>query len=494
MSPEESRALAERLGRALKSGFSRQTAELMEQIRELANPPVETILELLMFESGVSRMGEEDDQKYAGRRHTLSFSFTEKSLAIMTTLASLVADFGEPAIPPIVEVVHGKWLKGVQFKPSSHEGIMILLERMGRPILPHLLQWLEGTNRAAAEAAAYTLRCFPEKAVMDALVATNDCTHQRATINLSYVANHSLADMTRSHLNQISEYLRSPNADFRRGVVWALVKSNQADAIPIVIGHYSHETDQGNKGNILELLGPLKDQRAIGLFQTVAAADDSLLRSHATSGLEWLGVNIGTVEKLLQKGTHSDPSIAADSIEALGQHKDPKAVPALLIALTHPTARIRNKALLALGKIGDSRAIEPMLRCLMSDGVDEDQPPGCRLGWYCLEGLGFAVVGPLTQILESPNPNHAANAAEILGEIKATLALPALLKALNSAEWLVRCRAVTAIALIGDDQAKETLQKLSSDPDPRVASEVVLVLSKMKAKKKQSPFLADKKR
>jgi HEAT repeat protein len=483
---QDDRGLVERLVPVLRSGSSEEIAGLTARIRELRNPPVEAILGILMSETGptVSRMGEEDDRKYAGRRSLLTFSLSEPSLMLIYTLSSLIADIGERAIPAIIQVVHGKWINELRFNPGTHEGIMVVLEKMGRSILPHLLTWLDGDCRAAAEAAAYTLRHFPEETVMNALVATNVLLRQNTIINLSYVANHSLAYMARSHFPQIREFLNSSDEQIRRGGIVALARSNHPDAVPVLGEHFSRERYGCNKSLLLQEVGTLKDKRAVELFQAAAASDDAVLRSFAITGLQLLGENVGTVERLIERATHQDFGISADAIEALGEHRDPKALPVLLNALTHPRARIRNQALLALGKIGDTRSVEPMLRCLMNDRADEEEPPGCSMSWYCLEGLGFAVVGPLMQILESPNPKHVANATEILGRIKTTLALPNLIKVLNSREWLVRCRAVSAVALIHDERAEDLLERMSTDPDPRVASEAARCLVKIRAERK----------
>ena len=56
-----------------------------------------------------------------------------------------------------------------------------------------------------------------------------------------------------------------------------------------------------------------------------------------------------------------------ESVKALGKIRDSKAFDALIMVLKDPDLNVRRKALFALGKIGDIRAIEPIEELLQNE-------------------------------------------------------------------------------------------------------------------------------
>ena len=85
---------------------------------------------------------------------------------------------------------------------------------------------------------------------------------------------------------------------------------------------------------------------------------------------------------------------------------------------------------ITLGKIGDPRAVEPLIDALQDDA--------------------FA--------------NVRGRAAEALGEIGDPRSVEPLIAALNDEDWLVRGRAARALGKIGDLRAIEPLKKASKIP------------------------------
>jgi HEAT repeat protein len=68
-----------------------------------------------------------------------------------------------------------------------------------------------------------------------------------------------------------------------------------------------------------------------------------------------------------------DPSKRWKAAESLGRIGDDRAVDPLIIALTDEDWRVKQKAAWALGKIGDPRALVPLRRALLHEreGVKE---------------------------------------------------------------------------------------------------------------------------
>jgi HEAT repeat protein len=68
-----------------------------------------------------------------------------------------------------------------------------------------------------------------------------------------------------------------------------------------------------------------------------------------------------------------DPSRRWKAAESLGRIGNDRAVDPLILALTDEDWRVRQKAAWALGKIGDPRALVPLRRAMMheTEGVKE---------------------------------------------------------------------------------------------------------------------------
>jgi HEAT repeat protein len=158
----------------------------------------------------------------------------------------------------------------------------------------------------------------------------------------------------------------------------------------------------------------------------------------------------------------------AFAAELLGRVGGAKAVPALLetvVATRTEDSDVREVSLRALARIGDPGAVEPLIRAL-----------GIADVWLApriadiLTRHGEAVVDPLIAVLNAGNHQPArAWAANVLGEVRAQRAFPALVRLLNDPEDEVRGKAATALGRLGDRRAVGyLLEHLLTDPAPFV--------------------------
>jgi len=152
-------------------------------------------------------------------------------------------------------------------------------------------------------------------------------------------------------------------------------------------------------------------------------------------------------------------------IKALTEIRDPKAVPALIETLKHKDSEVRWEATIALGEIGDRQAIEPLITCLrdhdkyvrygaaLSLGTIGWKPPNDEekgffyvglQDWKAVELIGNSAIPALTNILHDRNNIVRTKAVEILGELKDTKAIPALIHSLADEDSEVRWRTVLA--------------------------------------------------
>lgn len=200
-----------------------------------------------------------------------------------------------------------------------------------------------------------------------------------------------------------------------------------------------------------------------------------------------------SVELLIESLCDEDINVRLDAINALGKIGDPCALDALISMLKD--MEVRRAAIEALGKIGDNRAVEPLIRELRfyeSDAADAL----VNIGAPALEALLAALhsefnrvravvaqvlgrigdaraVKPLIFALEDGDPNvriSVINALAEIGEISAVEALAAEAKHVTDNIKLsfnspVRLAALRALIKIGDPLVIERLVKALKDSD-----------------------------
>lgn len=162
---------------------------------------------------------------------------------------------------------------------------------------------------------------------------------------------------------------------------------------------------------------------------------------------------------------------AEDKLVGLGE---PAVLP-LIQALEEVRPPGQYSAARALGKIGDPRAVAPLMGALRYDSGRNDD---C-LEWYAAEALariGEPALGPLITALSDEDPHMRGWSAVALGEMGNPQAVEPLLTALADAEHEVQARVFIALGQIGDPRAIEPLVKLLDDPDQRVRVHAVSAL------------------
>ena len=145
----------------------------------------------------------------------------------------------------------------------------------------------------------------------------------------------------------------------------------------------------------------------------------------------------------------ADPLERAYGARLLGEsHQSPDSVlPLLLNALQDPSHLVRVRAAESLGKIGDERAVKPLVEAL-NRGEE--------------------------------HPDVRASAAEALGQLKAAEAVEPLTDSLASTVWYVRYQAVVALGRIGHPSARDAVtQVVRYDPDFSVRAVAREVLPKL---------------
>jgi HEAT repeat protein len=126
-------------------------------------------------------------------------------------------------------------------------------------------------------------------------------------------------------------------------------------------------------------------------------------------------------------------------------------------------SRVRHLAAVALGDLGDPKAVPALLSVM--EGPDED-----GLRWRAAESLaqiGSGAVDGLADLTRSDDPDVRWKAILALGEIGDRRIVPVLLERLADPDRFVRSRAVSAIVRIGLPGIPLLIEALD-DHDPHV--------------------------
>lgn len=198
--------------------------------------------------------------------------------------------------------------------------------------------------------------------------------------------------------------------------------------------------------------------------------------------------------------TSPQPIARAYAAFTLGRMRRPEAVPALSAALTDPDPQVRERAMGALGTIGDPRALQPLVKAAHRDPsptlraraeaeaarladphaslIDEDvllaslKHPDPSQRAEAAFNLGKSgswwAVEPLIQALDDAVPNVRERAAAALGELGDKRAAPALAVRLPERQGQEKALFIAALSIINDTGAAEVVLPALQDPDATV--------------------------
>ncbi|MFZ0441890.1 MAG: HEAT repeat domain-containing protein [Methanobacterium sp.] len=137
--------------------------------------------------------------------------------------------------------------------------------------------------------------------------------------------------------------------------------------------------------------------------------DAENVRREAMMALERIGDSRAT-EPLIQLLQNPDITIQEEAITALGRIGDKKAVSPLIQTLNSQHIGIRRKSAEALGKIGDPQATEPLIQKL--------HDPDKTIQEEAITALGRIALDPLIQDLKGEDQNLKDNAITALNQLR----------------------------------------------------------------------------
>jgi HEAT repeat protein len=291
----------------------------------------------------------------------------------------------------------------------------------------------------------------------------------------------------------LTKALNDADSDVRRDAAKALGKIGDRRAVELLT-RALNDSREYVRMNVAIALGKIGDVRAVEPLTKALNDSNSEVRSGAAGALDSVGwtpgrdelaaaywilrgqwdkcVEIGgpAVEPLIRVLNDSNYwNVSRDAAEALGKIGDSRAVKPLIRALEDGSNDVRKSAAEALGKIGEP-AVEPLIKALNDTNehvrVNAAEALG-KIGWTpgrneaaaaywtvkkrwgtCVE-IGEPAVEPLKRALSDTDGIVRENAAKALGEIGDSRAVEPLIRALNDADWPVRDGAAEALDSVG---------------------------------------------
>ncbi len=182
-------------------------------------------------------------------------------------------------------------------------------------------------------------------------------------------------------------------------------------------------------------------------------------------------------------GTISVGSAAALGLSSIGN----RAVEPLIATLQTDDAQIRQRAVVALGEIGDRRATEPLVTLL----GDEDK----AVRSAAVQALGNIgdrrATEPLITALSDDDPEVRRNAARSLAQIGGREVVEPLLAALSDNNAMVRLGAAQALGEVGGSRAGEPLiTLLNNDASENVRAVAAQALGELRERRAIEPLVA----
>lgn len=264
-------------------------------------------------------------------------------------------------------------------------------------------------------------------------------------------------------------------------IIFTLGKIGGDEVVPILLLILSDETNE-RQFRAAEALGRLGDERAIEpLIQALYESDAADVVGRAAWALGQISAKQGVpaLIETLYEAYDNDPGYSSELpavIEALGRIGDKRAVEPIIETLDSTRPEVKIAAAIALRKIGDEQAANALVPLL-----NHTSPDVRRAGVSALRKLGNedAVEG-LISCLQDNNQIIRAMATEALSRIGDSRSTDALIQALYDDRNRIRKAAARGLVKIGLDALPELLKvRIDDTQDVRANRKLVWVLGEL---------------
>jgi len=330
-------------------------------------------------------------------------------------------------------------------------------------------------KRCAAIALGKTHNKRAVETLISLLDDTDWRTQRNAVIGLGEIGDERAVPHLTNLLNPTTIWTVKGNA------VISLGKIKDIKSISAMLQSLKDE-DSFTRACASEALGNLKAEEAIVPLIELLNDEDTFVQEAAVSGL--INLSEPCIFPLLES---IDRTNKINAFTILGKLHAVDAVDMLIDNLSNKNQKIAGKAAWALGEIGETRAIEPLIERLKDNNLPQvieavgklkaEKAISYLIGFLGQEvalptetaplsdgeaasitisamiNIGTPCVPFLIEILSNGNETARANATLILGQLKDKRAVPSLVAMLKDNEWFVRAAVVIALGEIADRSA-----------------------------------------
>ena len=332
----------------------RVRGEAATSLGQLKSPRAVTPLAALVRERRIPLTSQADDRDV--ERTTRAIHEAQDRFVRRRGILALAA-IGEPALDPLIEVlhdtVHAGELRGLAARGIGEIGgpaairalaaaltqryyfsqrgcIRAALVAIGKPAVPELMALLNHDKAEAREEAARALGAIGDKRAAQPLIE-----------RVADDKDHSVRGAAASALGRMRELA----------------------AVDALIAALTDDESSRVRAAAAKALGRLKARKAIEALRRAVEDKDEWVKRGAVEALRELGAEL-SVDALIQGLSDEAEFVRRDAIEALTKLRDPRVVPALISVLKHTDSDTRRCAVHALGEIGEPVAVDDLIQCL----------------------------------------------------------------------------------------------------------------------------------
>lgn len=241
---------------------------------------------------------------------------------------------------------------------------------------------------------------------------------------------------------------------------------------PTGVQNLLDELELNNKQDIRALalvLGWLKGAGVERALTRLMGRDD--LQDEIIEALVRHGSSI--VELLMAQLTAEDLEVRRSAVVALGRIGESRATPALVNALNDKSLAI--DAANALGAIGDARAVDGLLGLIGSDDASVRQAAVSALNSLAAPPVSERII----PLLHDPDPNVRESAVKIAGYFGYPESAAALVELSRDDSERVRWAAIEHLPYVEDDRAFDVLARAIKEETPNVRAAAARALGNM---------------
>ena len=413
--------------------------------------------------------------------------------SVRLSAASVLANLGDAAVEPLIAILHDEesdvrliaaYVLGNLGNERAIEPLIALLHdehmtvrwsaacalgKLGdERATETLLVSLEDADKVIRSESAYALGMLGNERAIEPLIATltdeDQDVRQNAVKALGVLGNERA-------IEPLIAVLRDKDDKVRTEASQMLGRLGNAAVEPLI--DILRDEDQEVRRKAVVALGIIGDERAIEPL--LAAFNDEYAQIRITAPYSFRNMGDAAVKPLLTALQSEEDHICQSAADALGWLGNSCAVEPLIALLRDKDeASIPYSAVDALGRLGDERAVKPLIDIL---GNTNEFVRGRAS--YALVLLGNPAVESLIVALQHENKHVRSYAAGVLGQLDDERAVEPLIDILHDEDQEVRLEAIAALGTLGDKRAIEPLIASFQDSEWEIGSKASYTLSQL---------------